>query len=133
MVAARASFGVASVLAFWVCVSIGTAAAQTSSQIIEYLNDDLGPGVFTACGASNGDDSWDVMLCVPRPSVLPPNIRRVMGPGVGYQAIQAMKALEREYRGRVFYVIVRSDVQQYGYAFRDERGDAVYKEEREYR
>ena len=133
MVAAQASLVVAVSLALWACWPIETATAQTSPQIIKYLNVDLGLGVFTACGASAQDDSWDVTLCVPRPSALTPNIRRLMGPGVGYQAIQVMKALEREYPQRVFRIFVRSDVQQYGYAFRDERGDALYKEEREYR
>lgn len=127
-----ASLVVAISLALWASARIDIATAQTPPQIIRYLNVDLGLGVFTACAASGHGDHWEVTLCVPRPSALTPNIRRLMGPGVGYQAIQVMKALEQEYRERTFRVFVRSDVQQYGYAFRNERGDAGYREEREY-
>jgi len=129
---ARASLVVAVSLSLWAFARIDIATAQTSPQIIRYLNVDLGLGVFTACAASGRGDHWDVTLCVPRPSALTPNIRRLMGPGLGYQAIQVMKALEQEYPERTFRVFVRSDVQQYGYAFRNEHGYALYEEEWEY-
>jgi TonB family protein len=112
-------------------------SAGLADEILRFLNRGEGLGKFRACEAIEVTTvMWRVVLCVPEPETLSADIRSIMGPGVGFQALKVLKELEGKYPKTTFFVSIRSatsrGMREYGFAFRNETREPVYKELRPY-
>lgn len=110
---------------------------DTAEQMLAWINRGEGLGQFRACEAREVKKAvWHVTLCVPEPRSVPEDVRGVMKPGVGAQAIFVLKELEGEYPQRLFVVWIKARHAKaevkYGFAFRKESGGAAYMEKRPY-
>lgn len=110
---------------------------DTAGQMIAWVNRGEGLGQFRACEAREVKKTvWHVTLCVPEPRSVPEDVRGLMKPGVGWQAIFVLKELEGEYPHRSFVVWIKAldgkTEVKYGFAFRKESGGAAYMEKRPY-
>lgn len=109
-----------------------------AGQMLAWLNRGEGLGQFRACEAREVKKAvWHVTLCVPEPRSVSRDVRDVMKPGVGLQAIFVLKELQKEYLHNAFVVWIKTQHDgkeiKYGFAFRKENGENVYSELLSYR
>lgn len=106
---------------------------DTAEQMLAWVNRGEGLGQFRACEAREVKKAvWHVTLCVPEPRSVPEDVRGVMKPGVGAQAIFVLKELQKEYLHNAFVVWIKTQhggrETKYDFAFRKENGENSYTE-----